>query len=200
MFKVVFDGGPHAGKTTVSKRLQAKYPSLIFVTPEVASCLTEKLIPLPGRDLDLSQDWLFHFQTTVTPTQIAMEKMWQSALEQRNTKTKLMIIDRGILSGAAYFPDGLDGFLNHFDLDLEESLARYDMIIHFETLAKSQPELFGKTDNEQRYENHPQEAVERDDKIKNIWANHPNWKFMPSSIGIENIFDNVEKLIQPYLS
>ena len=197
MHKIVFDGGPQGGKTTVGKRLKEKYPSLVFVTPEVASCLTEELIPLPGRDTILSPTWLFDFQTAVLPTQTTMEKMWTDTL--KNTETKVMIIDRGVLSGAAYFPGGLDEFLKHFNLDLEESFVRYDMVVHFETLAKSKPELFGKTDNEQRYENSPDQAIELDNRIQDIWNRHPQWKYMPSELGIDGIFEKVESLIKPFL-
>jgi hypothetical protein len=198
MFKVVFDGGPCGGKTTVGRRLKEKYPSSIFVTPEVASGLTKELIPLPGRDVVLCHAWLHDFQTAVLPTQITMEKMWTDAL--RETATKLMIIDRGTLGGAAYFPGGLESFLKHFGLDLGESLACYDMVIHLETLAKSQPELFGKTDNEQRYETSPGQAIALDYLIQEIWQNHPNWHFIPSHWGIDTITDKIDELIQPYLT
>lgn len=197
MHKIVFDGGPCGGKTTIGKRLKEKYPSLVFVTPEVASCLTKELIPLPGRDVELSSAWLFDFQTAVLPAQITMEKMWADAL--RNTETKIMIIDRGLLGGAAYFPGGLENFLKYFSLELGESLARYDMVVHFETLAKSKPELFGKTDNEQRYESSPAEAIELDERIKNIWKIHPHWRYMPSKMGLDAIFERIDNLIQPYL-
>lgn len=197
MHKIVFDGGPCGGKTTVGKHLKEKYPSAIFAAPEVASCLTKELIPLPGRDVELSPDWLFDFQTAVLPTQITMERMWENALS--DSGIKLMIIDRGALGGAAYFPGGLQIFLNHFHLDLEESFARYDMVIHFETLAKSKPELFSKADNEQRYEDSPAQAIALDDRIQEIWRDHHNWQFIPSHIGINSIKIMADNLIQPYL-
>lgn len=197
MRKIVFDGGPCGGKTTVGRYLREKYPSLIFLTPEVASSLTKELIPLPGRDVELSADWLFDFQNAVLPAQITMERMWENALS--NSEIQLMIIDRGTLGGAAYFPGGLERFLNHFNLDLEESFARYNMVIHFETLAKSQPELFGKADNAQRYEDSPDQAIALDDRIQDIWRDHPNWQFIPSHVGIESIKTMVDNLIQPHL-
>lgn len=197
MYRIVFDGGPCGGKTTVGRHLKEKYPSAIFVTPEVASCLTRELIPLPGRDVALSPTWLLDFQTAVLPTQITMEKMWVNALA--NSEVKLMIIDRGTLGGAAYFPGGLEVFLNYFHLDLEESFARYDMVIHFETLAKFKPELFSKADNEQRYEDSPAQAIALDDRIQEIWRDHPKWQFIPSHIGIDSIKIMVDNMIQPYL-
>lgn len=198
MFKVVLDGGPCGGKTTVGRHLKNKYPGLVFVTPEVASGLTKELIPLPGRDVALSSTWLYDFQTAVLPTQIAMEKIWQDAL--RDTPTKLMIIDRGTLGGAAYFPGGLESFLAKFQLDLRNSCERYDLVVHLETLAKSKPELFSKADNEQRYETTPEQAIALDNLIQDIWKNHPNWHFIPSHLGIDTITNEVDRLIQPYLA
>jgi CYTH domain-containing protein len=127
-----------------------------------------------------------------------MEYSWRVVAEENAAKA--LILDRGILDGAAYMPGGLPAFIKRFDLDLEKAYSRYDMVIHLETIARSRPYLFGKGGNECRYETNPEDAVELDLKIQEAWKGHPNWHFIPGNMELEDVVAQVLDLIGEMVS
>ena len=198
IFRVALTGGPCGGKTTCQGKAEKEFGSQILSAPEVASVLLTNLFPSPGKDPAAQERWAHSFQESVLPTQLAMEDQFIE-MAQRSA-SRLLLTDRGALDGAAYLGKGLDYFLNRFGLDLTTVHDRYDMVVHFETVAKSNPELYMKlkATNLARYEN-AEEAVQIDQALQEVWESHPNWVLIPSKLSVEEKTHKLLSLLNKYL-
>lgn len=197
--KVAITGGPAAGKTTILGMIPKKYGDQALTMPEVASILLDGGFPKPGKDIDYNDLWADNFQESVIAVQKNMENQYIEM--SKNGPFRLVIFDRGLLDGSAYLGKGLDFFLNRFNLDEQELYDRYDMVIHLESVAVSDPDLYErlKSTNPARYEN-ASEAVERDLTIKEAWENHPNRIIISSAGGIELVKDKVINLLDTFMN
>lgn len=197
--RIAVTGGPCACKSTVLGLAAKHFGDQIVVAPEVASILLDNGFPKPGRDLEYSEQWLYAFQNSVLPVQRQMEDQYlQVALGRMS---RLVLFDRGMLDGAAYLGRGVDYFADHFGLDLAEVYARYDMVIHLESVAVSDPKLYEqlKATNPARYETAAQ-AAERDAQIQEVWAGHPNRTVIPGNLGVKGITNRVLGILGKYVS
>lgn len=194
---VVLTGGPCGGKTSTLQELKKEFGGeKILIVPEPATMLMSTGFPAPGRDLTYSQMWQHLFQNAISPLHLNMEEAFKLVAEQ--TGAQLIICDRGILDGAAYFPGGLDAFLKEFNLDKNEVYARYDCVIHLESTATCRPALFGKAGNQTRYES-LDEAIALEHCTREAWQGHPNWRFISGAGGLTQVIAEVISIISEYL-
>ncbi len=114
-FRVVITGGPCAGKTAVWRFLGEAFPGGVPV-PEAATQLI-----LDGKSEDSLG--LEGFQRAVYERQLALE---EGGLE----KGLLLLCDRGLLDGLAYFPSLFDCL----DVSREEVLNRYAVVVQVEVI------------------------------------------------------------------
>lgn len=200
-YRIVLTGGPGAGKSTVINAIEQKFKKQILVMPEAASQVIEQGEPsfiheYPSKDLDHFRDAIR--QNSIRVVQNILEKFF---LKQANrSMADVIVYDRGILDGAPYYGRGLDGFLNDFNLDLQEVYSRYDLIIHMESLAVSDPKKYEQLlhTNPARFED-AVSAANTDKEIKRIWAGHPNVIFFESKLGIEKLTTSVIGLVSKYV-
>lgn len=189
---VCITGGPLGGKSAIKEHLQkvAFGKPIGFIT-EVATELL-KIFPVPGRDVTMSPEWQHLFQEAVHTTQRNAEMAWRLHEEKG-----VFICDRGIADGIAYMGD-VEAFLNLSGYTLEEVYARYDLVIHLETLAVSNPELYLElvTTNPSRYEKTPEEAIVVEKRLAKAWENHPNRAFIQSSLTLEEKKQTIADLIR----
>ena len=199
IIRVALTGGPCGGKTTCQTKVEKEFGSQIISAPEVASVLLTNLFPAPGNDPESIERWSHSFQQSVLPTQMAMEDQFLE-MAQRNA-SRLLLTDRGALDGAAYLGKGLGYFLDRFNLSLEEIYSRYDMVIHFETLAMSDPDLYEKlkATNPARYEN-ARDAIHIDTALQEVWRGHPNWVLIPAESSIAEKTNRLVGLLNKYLA
>ena len=199
IIRVALTGGPCGGKTTCQTKVEKEFGSQILSAPEVASVLLTNLFPAPGNDPEAQERWMHSFQQSVLPTQLAMEDQFLE-MAQRNA-ARLLLTDRGALDGAAYLGKGVDYFLERFGLELNDIHNRYDMVIHFETLAMSNPLLYEelKATNPARYEN-ARDAICIDTALQEAWRDHPNWVLIPSESSIEEKTNRLIGILNQYLS
>jgi predicted ATPase len=162
--KVVFTGGPFGGKTSVLEAVQTTFKCV--VVPEAATLLMSGGFPIPGVDIDYTYDWQYNFQKAVCAVQESLEDTYSIIAEKK--EADLLICDRGIMDGAAYFGQDFCYVLN---INENEALDRYDNVIHLETLAATLPELYGNHNNKTRYES-VEKAIEVDASIMSAWARH----------------------------
>ncbi len=146
MKRIVITGGPQAGKTTVMSALKQEHSDRIVFVPEPATMLFNEGYPLPREDVAYTRQWQQMFQNIITPLHLGLEWNYEQLARQRGIE--LMICDRGILDGAAYYPGGIDPFLSVYHLRLKDCFDRYVQIIHLESTAVCNPEIYGKTGNE----------------------------------------------------
>ncbi len=169
LLKVVLTGGPCAGKTTVFRRIEQEYGHLVTLVPEVATMLLSSGYPMPGRDLDWSPGWRDSFQRAIATVQEEVEAAYEMRAKERGHR--LLLTDRGLMDGAAYY-DSRAEFLSATGIDHGTALARYQAVIHLESVAIAQPELYSKGNNPFRFET-LEEAIPLEAKTRSAWAGHP---------------------------
>jgi adenylate cyclase len=197
--RVAITGGPCAGKTTVMEAIKKHLGDQVLVMPEVASILLDNGFPRPGKDVDAGDRWLMHFQRSVLPVQLNMEEEYLQMVARNFSR--VLLFDRGLLDGAAYLGRGVEFFAEHFGFDLNEAYGRYDLVLHLESVAVSDPQLYEqlKATNPARYET-AEEAATTDLAIREVWQGHPNWRLIPSGGGIKQVKAMVSAILAQYLS
>lgn len=166
--RIVLTGGPGGGKTTALDLIRREFSGKIASVPEAATMIFSGGIERANNNNVLKSQ------------QIAIYNL-QKHLEdiQRATHPECLILcDRGSLDGLAYWPDSTDNFFKQMDTTLEQELARYDAVIFFETAAKSGESI--KSNNPIRNESE-QAAIALDEKLKQVWSQHPNFNLVGSS-------------------
>ena len=172
MKRVVLTGGPCAGKTTALNKLRCEFGDRIVVVSETATMLLSAGFPVPGENLKWSLEWQNEFQSAIFSVQKSMENVY--TLIAREKGASLVICDRGLLDGAAYTQGGLKAFCRIHNADLAAVLARYEAVIHLESLAVGRPELYSKASNEKRMES-LEEAQKLEFATRMVWSDHPNY-------------------------
>lgn len=180
MKKIVLTGGPCSGKSTVMRALREEFGDQAVLVPEAATVLLEGGFPVPGRDLVWSLEWQAAFQSAV----VALQRSFETTYALKGTGTRIMVCDRGILDGAAYTPGGVHDFCQRYAVDLDATLAGYEAVIHLESLATAEPEKYGRTGNESRFES-LEEAQALELKTREVWSAHPRRLMISGRRGIE---------------
>jgi len=194
--KIVITGGPCAGKSSIISMLKDNYGDEIITVPEAATLLLAGGFPMPGKHLDWCDRWQHAFQKSVLHLQKSLEETYALMAERKNVK--LLVCDNGLPSGAAYMPGGIAEFIAMYGIDLEKELSDYSSVIHLETIALSQPEKYGRHNNESRYTT-LEEAIKHDNLIKEIWFKHPQRLVLSSWQSLEDKYCLVKKLVDGYL-
>lgn len=197
MKKIVITGGPCAGKTSIVTALKdTSNLSAIFV-PEAATLILSGGFPAPPEEKFVGEEqfdeWMRAFQGSVYHTQLALESL---AIKEAELEAKTMVIhDRGLADCVAYHPDGLEGFSCQFQTNRQQIHSRYDLVIFLESLAVTQPELFGRVGNQHRYES-VENAIEVNAKTYSQWCTHNNFHQISSRLPLEEKTAEVSKLIR----
>lgn len=196
--KVVLTGGPCAGKTHCLRAIRARYGSQVVTLPESATLVLDSGIPPPGHErIHVSQDeWVRSFQGAILGLQQTVEDVAEPLA--RRCGARLIVCDRGVLDGAAYWPGGRQAFLEYFALTADECFARYQRVLHLQSLAVAQPHLYGPQNNSIRYES-TIEAVGVERSIRAAWQGHPGLILVPAEAELERKIARVLEHIGEWL-
>jgi hypothetical protein len=93
--------------------------------------------------------------------------------------------EAGFLDGAAYWPGGRNAFLDHFGIELDSVMARYDLVLHLESVAVSRPLLYGRANNGIRYED-VEGARRVESRVIEAWDGHPARIHVPAMDTVED--------------
>lgn len=161
-FRIVITGGPCAGKTAVWRFLgeafQGGVPVREAATQLILDGKSEDSLGLEG------------FQRAVYERQLALE---DGGLE----KGLLLLCDRGLLDGLAYFPS----LFACLDVSREEVLNRYAVVIQVEVIRDPQAYSLHFSNNPARHEDHTRAlALERE--LERVYERHPSYFFLPGSL------------------
>jgi predicted ATPase len=163
--RVVLTGGPGAGKTAVLEMLRHSLCRHVAMVPEAAGILFGGGFPrqkaAPFRRA--AQRAIYHIQ-------IELEGL--ADLE----KPALVLCDRGVVDGAAYWP-GPDDYWAAVGTTREAALARYDAVIHLRT--PDGMNGYGHQ-NPLRTET-PAEAAQIDQRIYEAWDGPPHRIIIPAT-------------------
>jgi hypothetical protein len=164
--RIVLTGGPGGGKTTAADLFRREIGERVVLVPESATTLFAGGFP---RVIDA--DARRSVQRAIFEVQRSLEDIQASLFPDR-----VLLCDRGTVDGAAYWPDGADGFFAEMGTTHRAELERYDAVLFFETASVGGVEVEG--GNRYRVET-SQEAIELDRRLRALWASHPQFHLVP---------------------
>lgn len=166
MRKIVLTGGPGAGKTVITRQLATSFPDRFVVVPEAA---TQVYSMLNTRWDKLDTDRRRDVQRKIYFHQLQQEE----AIAQTHP-SHILLLDRGTIDGAAYWPDGPAEYWLDLKTTLPAELNRYHTVVWLETAA-ALGIYDGEESNPVRFED-AAGAVKSGEKLLDLWGSHPNLK------------------------
>jgi predicted ATPase len=185
MSRVVLTGGPGAGKSVISHRLAKESPERFVLVPEAATQVYAALqtrwdrLDLVGRR-DV-QRRIYHLQ---------LEQENRLAIEHPN---KILLLDRGTIDGAAYWPDGPEEYWRDLGTTLEAQLARYDRVIWMQTAA-AVGTYDGDASNTCRFED-ADAAIASGNLLAMLWSGHPHMMRVDAFADLDEKVHVVQRLL-----
>ncbi len=170
MKRIVLTGGPGAGKTVVAARLAAEQPARFALVPEAA---TQVYTQLQTRWDRLDPAGRHDVQRRIYRLQREQED--RTAAQQPH---KTLLLDRGTIDGAAYWPEGAEDYWRDLGTTHAAELARYDAVILLQTSAALG--LYdGDDSNACRFED-ADAAIASDNLLLQLWGDHPRLTRVPA--------------------
>jgi len=185
MKRIVLTGGPGAGKTVISQRLAAEYADRLVLVPEAATQVYSALRSRWDRlDLAGRRD----VQRRIYRHQIDQEDRIAAA-----NPGKILLLDRGTIDGAAYWPEGPDEYWRDLGTTLANELKRYDAVIWLQTAAAIRI-YDGSDSNACRFED-ADAAVRSGEVLKNLWRDHPRFLTIDAHILLDDKVNAIRRTI-----
>jgi predicted ATPase len=184
MKRIVLTGPPCSGKTTVSTAIGAILRDFVVV-PEAATQVYSAdatrwdLLDLAGRK---------DCQRRIYQLQLRQEAEYAERHPDKN-----LLLDRGTLDGAVYWPDGSEAYWREMGTNLEEELRRYDRVIFMETAATIG--VYGFSTNACRFED-AQAAIANGRALAALWGKHPKMVAVPAFESVEEKVAAVKGILE----
>jgi predicted ATPase len=174
--RIVLTGGPGAGKTVVAQAIASRHPHRFILVPEAATQVYAMLGTRWDRlDLAGRRD----VQRRIYRVQVEQEQRIAAAHPDR-----ILLLDRGTIDGAAYWPDGPDDYWRDLGTNLRDELARYDQVIWLQTSA-----VLGVYDGDDsnfcRFED-AAGAIRSGELLKELWNGHPRLQIVSAHAELED--------------
>jgi predicted ATPase len=187
MQRIVLTGGPGSGKTVISRRLAEEHPKRFVLAPEAATQVYTALQTRWDRlDLAGRRD----VQRRIYHTQVEQE-----ARLGREHPTRILLLDRGTVDGASYWPDGPDDYWRDLETTIAAELSRYDAVIWLETCAALGAGMYdGDASNACRFED-ASAAIAAGQRLLQLWQGHPNLKHVGAFAILDEKVQAVSELI-----
>ena len=163
MKRIVLTGGPGAGKTVVTDRIAQRMPERYVRVPEAA---TQVYFALQTRWDRLDLEGKHDVQRRIYRLQREQEDRIA-----REHPDKILLLDRGTVDGAAYWPEGAAHYWRDLHTDLNTELARYDAVIWMQTCA-ALGMYDGDNSNACRFED-ALGAIAAGQTLVDLWGKHP---------------------------
>lgn len=174
--KIVLTGGPGAGKSVITRALAERFAGRLTRVPEAATATYSSL----GTRWDkLDLEGRRHVQRMIYRHQVAQE----DDFAQRHPG-KILLLDRGTIDGAAYWPDGPEAYWLDVGTTREIELARYTTVLWLETAA-ALGIYDGDASNEVRFED-AAGAVASGRTLLRLWNGHPNLHHVGAFVSVED--------------
>jgi predicted ATPase len=185
MKRIVLTGGPGSGKTVVATRLAATHPRTLALVPEAATQVYDLLNTRWDR---LDTEGRRDVQRRIYRLQIDQEQRVAQQHPHRH-----LLLDRGTIDGAAYWPDGPEAYWADLHTTLAQELRRYDMVIWMESAA-ARGLYDGDQSNFCRFED-PAQAIASGKVLLELWGGHPNLRHVGAFTNMDDKLAAVNELI-----
>ena len=183
--KIVITGGPGAGKTVITQTLLDRFPDRFVLVPEAATAVYSNLGTRWDKlDLDGRRD----VQRRIYRHQIAQE----DRLAQENLR-KTLLLDRGTIDGAAYWPDGPAAYWIDLNTTLANEMDRYATVLWLETAA-ALGIYDGDASNAVRFED-AAGAVASGRQLLDLWGGHPDLHHVGAFVNLEDKITAVVEIL-----
>jgi hypothetical protein len=164
--RVALTGGPGGGKTTAADLFRREIGEGVVIVPEAATILFTGGFPRVAQD---------HAQRSVQKAIYQVQRNLED-VQRCLYPDRILLCDRGTVDGAAYWPDGVDGFFTEVGSSHAAEINRYDVVLFFETAAVGGFSFEG--GNRYRVESNA-EAIDLDKRLRELWAVHPHFYLVP---------------------
>ena len=194
MIKIVFTGGPCAGKTKIINniipRLKELGFNIIFVDETARNIINNGITPKKDYEYTLK------FQDAILKLQNNKELVHESFADS-NT---IIIYDRAIFDNRAYLEndDDFKKMLKNNNIPYINTLDKYDLIINLVSLSAYELSNFKYENDEERQEN-IEDAKILDSKTSDAWVKHRNFRLILPKEHIKEKEDIVFNHITNYL-
>ena len=194
MIKIVFTGGPCAGKTKIINniipRLKELGFNIIFIDETARNLINDGIIPKKDYNYTLK------FQDAILKIQNNKEMVHESFADS-NT---IVIYDRAIFDNRAYLEndDDFKKMLKENNIPYLNTLDKYDLVINLVSLSAYEIKNYKYEKDEERQEN-IEDAKLLDSKTSDAWVKHRNFRLILSKENIKEKEDIVFNHITNYL-
>ena len=183
--RIVLTGGPGAGKTVLTAALANQFPERFALVPEAATQVYG--------DLQTRWDLLDLLGRREVQRRIYRLQREQEERLAREHPKKILLLDRGTIDGAAYWPDGAEDYWRDLGTDHATELSRYDTVIWLETAA-TLGIYDGPVSNACRFED-PAGAVASGKVLLGLWGPHPNLRHIGEFADFEDKLAAVREVL-----
>ena len=177
--RIALTGGPCAGKTTTISRIEEHLVKKGYHVLVLNECATETIKEgiRPFGDYKSS---VYDFENEILNLQLFKEKRYKDFISRYDDDTKVIILyDRGTVDIKAYLgEDNYNKMLEENNLDNDELLNEYDLVIHMTTVAAETENKYSNATNKARFEE-AKEAIDLDKRTNEAWSKHKNLKVAP---------------------
>jgi predicted ATPase len=190
MKKIVITGGPGSGKTVITRAIVDRHTDRFALVPEAATQVYT-LLNTRWDKLDLEG------RRNAQRQMYRLQRDQESRIAAANP-TKILLLDRATIDGAAYWPDGPDDFWADRNTARAVEFARYDAVILLETCA-----AIGKYDGDEsnpvRFED-AAAAITAGELLHRLWSGHPRLHVVNACENLDDKIANVRKIIAAELT
>ena len=183
--KIVITGAPGSGKTVITRALADAHPDRFVLVTEAA---TQVYTMLQTRWDQLDLEGRRDVQRRIYHLQVEQEERFS-----REHPDKTLLLDRGTIDGAAYWPEGPQDYWRDLGTHADREIARYDAVILLETCAALG--LYdGADSNFCRFED-AQAALLASERLKHLWSPHPRVRYVGASPRLEDKLAQVRQAL-----